>query len=275
MYLERPVFRYVELSREQVRQICETGQDEGLPKIGLGGELRQPFSDRLNGQRLQIRFDDRADLIYEIRTPEELSWQEEGAPAKVEYAQILELNEGSGIFLVHHLRGRTFPMEACTLVVDLPAGLVTLVHASVGGGDRPREVVHTFHFGWLAQDGQPAPLARHGFTRDMTGLMIDWHYDRSSHAVVRHIYAHHLHKFDHVIVDGKDVAYTAQFADYVKIADQVYLMTWIETNAQGVQGLALIDLAKMHDVGCFFGITRQQTLDSYTFAARGVRSEVI
>ena len=50
----------------------------------------------------------------------------------------------------------------------------------------------------------------------------------------------------------------------------IYFFTWIEERAAGVQGFCLMDLAKMHDVGCFFGLNYDDEFENYMFGAKGI-----
>ena len=42
-------------------------------------------------------------------------------------------------------------------------------------------------------------------------------------------------------------------ADYVKIRDGVYLFSFVEERQVGLQAIFLIDMARMHDIGSFYG----------------------
>jgi hypothetical protein len=44
-------------------------------------------------------------------------------------------------------------------------------------------------------------------------------------------------------------------ADYVKIRDDLFLFSFVEERQVGVQAVFLIDLTRMHDVGCFYGVS--------------------
>ena len=44
MKLERRIIHVPDLTPEQIREICKTCQENGLPKDGLGKELKSPFS---------------------------------------------------------------------------------------------------------------------------------------------------------------------------------------------------------------------------------------
>jgi hypothetical protein len=269
--LDRRIVYAPELTPDQVRSICADCQARGLAKAGLGVTLRPPFSEKLAGRELTLRFTDYPDLQLRFAGGEELSWSEGGQPFVQEYCQILELNPDDNLFYVHHLRAGTFPLESFSYAIDLATGLATLDHASIGAAKRIREVDHEFHFGTIVMEGQQPPTVLHDFTRDMDGLIIDWKYDRLGTFAVRHFYVDHLHKIDRIIREGRSTFFSAVTCDYIKIRDNIYLMSWLETYGQGVEGTALIDMTDLHDVGSFFGINYEGTLDSHTFAAQGER----
>lgn len=273
MKLDRRIVHAPELTPEQIRDLCDSSQRAGLAKSGLGEEIRPPFSSKLTGQLIHFRFTDFPDLFYRIAGGEALAWSADGQLFTPEYAQILELKTDSNLFYIHHLRAFTFPLEAFSLVVDLDNGLVTLDHARLGDYERPREVDHEFHFGYIAVEGKAPPTVLHDFTKDMDGLIIDWRYDYADLFIVRHFYVDHLHKIDRLIREGRSTFYAAVTCDYIKIRENIYLMSWLETYGQGVEGTALIDMDSLRDVGSFFGISYQGTLDSHTFAAIGQRAE--
>ena len=80
----------------------------------------------------------------------------------------------------------------------------------------------------------------------------------------------------HIIQSERDEVGLVEAAecDYIKIRENVYVMSWLEKGHQGMQGVALIDLAAMHDVGSFFGISILDCLENYTFAADGQFSDL-
>jgi hypothetical protein len=278
MKFERGHWWAPDLTVDQVREISLACQKEGLPREGLGAEMRPPFSEGLAGRTAALRFGDFRELTYRFTGAESLAWSEDGVNFTPEYCQTLELDAGSGLFFVHHLRSFSFPTEAFTFVIDLENGLVTLVHANVGGFYRPREVDRDFHFGYIVGIADEPPEKLHGFTKEMEGMIIDWHYDKQNLAVGRHIYVNHQYKFDRIIINGETINCAGMISDYVKIRPRIYIMSWVETNTQGVQGTVLMNLtnpSRYHDVGCFFGVNRKGTLDSYTFGAEGIPQEHI
>lgn len=269
MQLYRRIVHAPDLTPDQIKEICETCQKNGLPTSGLGAEIRHPFSAKLNGKEFTMKFGDFRDLTYRFLGPEELEWSDDGENFKKEYCQVSELNGVSNLFFVHHLRSFTFPLEAYIFAIDMNTGLVTLVYSTLGSFIRQREVDRTFHFGYIAEMHAEPPKELHGFTEDMCGTAIDWHYDTTGAFIVRHFYIDSTHKFDRLIVNGKTTFYSAVSCDYVRINEKACIMTWIETYGQGVQGCALINMDTLEDVGSFFGVNYQGTLDSHTFAGQG------
>ena len=55
-----------------------------------------------------------------------------------------------------------------------------------------------------------------------------------------------------------------------KIRDDLFLFSFVEERQAGLQGLFLIDLKRMHDVGSFFGVAR----DHMTSACVGAKGEL-
>ena len=55
----------------------------------------------------------------------------------------------------------------------------------------------------------------------------------------------------------------------MKINDHQYLFSFLEERQTGVQGLFLINMDSLHDVGCFSGINGEDRFESYTVGARG------
>lgn len=261
------------LSREEVFAICKNWRQAKTK--GIGESMRGPFSQKLNSELLKFVFDDHEELVYQFKSGEQICWSRDGKKFVDEYAQILELETVPGIYLVNHLRGGTFPLENITLIIDKVEGLVTLFHAFIGGAERPRDVERTIHFGFIQQNGV-SHTNQHDFTNDLVGRMIDWHYDNDNQFVVKHIYVNNEHMVYLLLeADHKEKGLVeAAECDYVKVRDNVYIMSWLEKGHQGMQGTVVMDLEAMHDVGSFFGISILNSLDNYTFAADGEDSDL-
>jgi len=261
------------LTREEVYDICKNWRQAKTK--GIGESIRGLFSQKLNGDLLELTFDDHEKLIYRFESGEQICWFRDSGDFIEEYAQILELETVPGIFLVNHLRGGTFPLENITLIIDQVEGLVTLIHACIGDSKRPRDVERTIHFGYIRR-GDASPTSMHRYTNDLIGKMIDWHYDKDNSFVVKHLYVNNEHMVYLLMeADSKEKGLVeAAECDYIKLREQVYIMSWQEKGHQGMQGTVVMDLGAMHDIGSFFGISILNTLDNYTFAANGVACDL-
>ena len=264
------------LTRDQVRDICFRDQKQGIPKSGIGECVRGDFSEKISGKEFCLKFVDAEDIDYKIISGEKVSWKVGRNNFKEEYAQILELDSAPGLYLLNHIRGGTFPLQNVTLILDTTTNLATLILAELGDSARPRDVERNFYFASIKTENGYSPLKKHNFSTDLVGKIIDWHYDFENEFVVKHLYANNEHMV-YLLLEAKDVEkglLEAAECDYIKIRDNVYVMSWLEKGHQGMQGVALMDISAMHDVGSFFGINIGNRLDSYTFAARGEFSDL-
>ncbi len=256
-----------ELSREEVKALCKNTGAAG--KSGIGVSMRSSFSEKLNGKKIELVFDDIPELLYEITNSNELFWSGDNFSGS-EYCQILELGTDGELFLVNHLRAGTFPLENISLVLDFKTGLCTIVRSRLGDAPRPRDVESTFHFGYI-KNINPQSKNRHRYTDELVHKIIDWHYDNDNIFIVKHLYVSREHMVYYLCEsDGSDKGLVeAAECSYIKIRDDIYIMSWLEKGHQGMQGTVLMDLKSMHDVGSFFGISIKNVLDSYTFEAMG------
>lgn len=262
-----------ELTREEVRLLCEGWSQ--AESAGMGHTLRGDFSNDLAGETLEISLHHGYRLTYRIDSGTRLRWSDQLTDNQPETAQILELHPGSGLFLINHLRSGTFPLENVTLIVDVRQGQVTVFVACLGASSRSRDVSRTISFGNLVDRAAPEAYPHH-FSTDLVGQIIDWHYDRSNQFVVKHLYVNNEHMVYHIIRSDLDEIGLVEAAecDYIKVRENVYIMSWLEKGHQGMQGVVLIDLESMHDIGNFFGISINNCLENYTFAADGEFSDL-
>lgn len=261
------------LTKEEVKHICMGW--ENASKSGMGESVRGSFSQGLAGQTLELIFDDFNALTYVVELGEKISWSDNGKDFKDEYAQILELDTAPEIFIMNHLRAGTFPLENITLVIDVKTRLITLICAKLGNAHRPRDVERTFHFGFI-KSNDSGIMNRHNYTTELVGKIIDWSYDNENQFIVKHLYMNNEHMV-YLLLEAelkeKGLVEAAE-CDYIKIRENIYIMSWLEKGHQGMQGVALIDIKALHDVGSFFGININNILDNFTFAAHGKISDM-
>ena len=74
-------------------------------------------------------------------------------------------------------------------------------------------------------------------------------------------------------VPGSTAAWMASNpADYVKLRDNMYIFSFIEERQIGTQGLFVIDLEHLHDMGCFYGYG-EKNITSACIGAVGKRTD--
>jgi len=263
------------LTRGEVKEICEECQKVGIPKSGMGESVRGDFTEKLSGQTLCFAFDDHEDIVYRIHSGENIEWSVDNNDFTEEYAQILELDTDPGLFLLNHLRSFTFPLINMTLIIDTKTDLVTLIRAELGDSSRPRDVERTIHFGYIQRPGAVKIRARHKYTVDLVGKIINWHYDYENKFVVKHLYMNNEHMV-YLLLEAEEKErglLEAAECDYIKVRDNVYIMSWLEKGHQGMQAVTLMNTKELHDIGSFFGINIGNKLDNFTFAAWGEISD--
>jgi hypothetical protein len=223
------------------------------------------FYQKLTGQKFTLRFDNRGpEIAYEFKDLHTLVWNDGNGPHE-DYYEAFEIDRDI-VLLAYMLKG-TKPQEAATIVLDLGMNLTTGIFGVMGNGYSTREVGQYIVFGVIDRgDGREPLLWRHHFTRDLVGKSMGWAYrdDMSS----QHIYATPNSYSWTILSMGGDGFTHSSMAKYIKVNDHVYILTWVEERAAGVQGITLMNLQTMHDVGTFFGINHEQEFNFVVFGGR-------
>ncbi len=153
-------------------------------------------------------------------------------------------------FLASILAGHD-PLICVTLVLDELQSLVTMAVSRQGYYPlRPRLSVVEFTFGAIRVPDKPLPVRRHGFTRDLVGKKITWHY--ATGFINTQMYPTERFCRIRPLTDIRTPEQIAQEereieqglrprqllyeepASYIKIKDGVYLLSFIESNMNRV-----------------------------------------
>lgn len=262
--MERMIRRWKSLTTEEVQALFDNSTPEQYATGGLAnGPYMPPYTEELIGKEFTLHFDDAPSCSYSFTALHELTWREEGV-THTEYYQG-HISE-SGIYFVQHTIKGSVPPQARTLILDTNTGLVTLVHARFGNESEAREVARTFHFGTIA--GYSAyPEEKHHFTADLVGKAISWVYHEGM-PDIKHIYSSEYY-YTYVMNMGGRCWVASNPADFVKINDHLYIFTFVEERQAGTQGLFLINMDTLHDVGSFTGINSNDQFECYTIGAKG------
>ena len=239
----------LDVTAEEVQEMVD---NTDLSTFNYNSMMRGPYtpedSDALTGCRLSFSAEGHI-LEWSFLEKNKLQLIEDGLAYDPTFCQVLTMD--GIIFLVHHLIPEAVPLRCIDLIVDMSTGNATAVLAKLGTAWSARDVDRDFLFGRI-EGSFPKEGPLHGFTADMVGRAIVWTY-REGEYEVRHIYTtNHYYTYTMQMPQGTWVA--SNPADYVKINDHTYLFTFVEERQPGVQGLFLMDLDKLHDIGSTFGV---------------------
>jgi hypothetical protein len=248
---------------------------------------RPPLNFELAGRQFKLVFDDATAAMLRFDSGDSLTWHEKGGKPRTEYYECAKIDELT--YFVNFEFDGLKPRTGITLILDLEQNLVSKVTARTRFDPKyPTLCEDQVVFGAIARPGLPLPAIRHGFTKDLTGKRIHWHY--SPELEIIHVY-YHEHRQCVTFPEGKswgDVPVDVwnaileanpydEPAWYVKIKERVYLVSVIEENMarRGMGGnslLFLMDAERVHDVGRSFGHAGQAPdyrPENYIFGAYG------
>ena len=237
----------LDVPREEVEKTVAEGFDpEKYSHTPLAGPYSPPDVDDLVGRTLAIRGEEKN---YDIRVTglNELYLKEEGEPEKKCFVNVKTLDKE--VYFLNFLVPGYATSRQLTVIPDMVSGCVTVVDAHIGTPNSNIDVDRDFYFGRLEGDFAGGPL--HGFTTELLGKSIIWNYGPKI-IKVKHIYNCDVY-YSYENVSPMGIWMATNPADYVKIRDGVYLFSFVEERQVGLQAIFLIDMARMHDIGSFYG----------------------
>ena len=239
----------LDVSREEVERIvAEYSDPESYSHSPLAGPYTPPDTDALVGMTLAFRGEEKT-CSLRITALNELWFREEGQEEKRCFYNAKTLD--NEVFLVNFLVPGYAASRQITMIPDMKSGCATIVDAKIGTEYSNIDVDRDFYFGRLEGDFAGGEL--HGFTTELLGKSIIWEYSPKI-IKIKHIYNCDIYyTYKNLTVNGTWMACNP--ADYVKIRDNVYLFSFVEERQAGIQAIFLIDLTRMHDVGCFYGVS--------------------
>ena len=251
-------------------------------------QYRPPFNYELSGKQFKLVMDKEKDFYVNFLSGNILEWSVFGDEKiwreNYECAKTSELT----YFVNFELTGTALRTNI-SLVIDIEQRLVTFVRTYTGFHEKfPYLVNSDYDFGAIDLSGYSLPNKRHGFTSDMVGKRIHWHYSPSIEII--HVYydPHYCRVTfppNRVLAapppesneDWERFPYDEP-AVYIKIKEGIYFVSIIEQNMsrRGLTGnslLFLMDLVRVHDVGRSFGHAGLKEghvhPENYMFAAYG------
>jgi len=258
--------------------------DKYLKKLdgGLIGRVFRLAMD--NGEEYELRFVT-GDIVEYSSQDTPLRWEKYGC-----------LRADEKTWFVASILGNSKVRTCVTLVIDEENSLVTMAISRMGVyPKRPRLATVEFIFGAIRRPDRPLPIKRHGYTRDLVGKKITWHY--ATGFINTHIYGNERFCRIRPLQEGQDARSTADMAKdrqeraqglrpeemlydepmrFIRIKDGMYLMSFIEENMNRVDpergGNNLMILANTKegfDCGRTFSMNREQKPEHGLFVAYG------
>ncbi|MBQ6603031.1 MAG: MoaF N-terminal domain-containing protein [Eubacterium sp.] len=262
------------------------GKPEFPKKFDGFSQYRPPLSFDLLGRSFTCVMDSGYDYVLKFTDEKKLSFKEAGKRAKSYAYECLKCDDRT-YFVNFELTGSN-PRCGLSVVLDLEQDLTTFVFAWTGLNPKlPKLPSTSIVFGAVLKEDGTLAERRHGYTADLTGLAIHWYYSTME---VVHVYTSERYYrialpqsfLDKMAAKGTPIEdggpslvhFFEEPANYVKIKDGIYLLSFVEEQMHRELGaggsmLYLMDLNRMHDVGRGFGIGFDGRPENYTFGAFG------
>ncbi len=225
--------------------------EESNPMVS---ESKMAYSTLCKGKQVMFRDDDGFFTELDFFEAERLRFRTaEQDWTEAEY-RAFELDEDL-VFLGFYVP-KSCPPRGMQFALDFQNGCATCIDAKMAGGYDAHDVVAEYHFGYTETEGVPVPqTARHGFTQELLGRSFTWTYSRGMSS--QHIYnAPNSYSWT-IFIGGEpgDPCFQAggfvwsSPCTYIKLRDEVYIMTWVEEKWAGGLSSAAMNLRIMHDCG--------------------------
>lgn len=212
--------------------------------------------ERLKGNTFALLLDGDITVILDFSDPKNMVWTWNGVkqpPCK--YGVACAPGMPDVIFLHYYCVGERYP-RCVELVLDLATSYCTVIDARLGQiPENPREVVREIHFGEIEDKDHPGGSARHCYTTDLVGRAIHWEMPAfTGKPPIKHIYL--SPKYYGIFMTRDDACFmSADPAEYIRIRDDLYLVTVVEERRSGIQLSFLINTDLLEDVVGHFGIS--------------------
>lgn len=255
------------LTMPDLRSICNRPQPASYTVSGVISALKPKPAQGLSGLKLCFLMDSSEIRWYKFEE-NSLLYSTDGASYRREYAEWLE-STVPGVYLIHHLHTEDSICSASTLVFDSKESLVTLISDTLGTAYSNRDVCRKVFFGELYGANVKR---RHSLTDELTGKVIDWKY--APGVVIHQLYENRsccafVSPPPAAAPDWEPFFATFNPTKYVKIRENLYLLSFYAPGSSGMEVTMLMDLNAMTQIGAAFGIDMTDTLRSYTFGAAG------
>ena len=250
--LARQPRRWSQFTMDQVKDIAKNTTSE----IIWGENFTRPnlvTSDDLSGKDMKFIYDDGSVWNYTFHDERHLHWEApDGTSGEDLYNATVCPGFNSVIFLHHYRAGLDLP-RCADVIMDLETGYTVLFDAYMGNPVCPRETLHDIRFGRIDGIGIPENAEKPHFTNDLTGKSIYWRHPERERGIQYIFSSCQYYTYTMINKDEKSCWMATNPADYIKMKDDLYIMSVIEERQPGVQLIMLMNLDIMRDVQTCFG----------------------
>lgn len=245
------------------------------------GQYRDALTYELLGKSYQFIMDNGQTYAVQFAAEDMLFYGEFGKPMCPEHYEALKLDDLT--YLVETELDGVSPRTSYTLVMDFEHYLVTVVRTQIGANKLlPNTAKQDVFFGAINRPGEALTYIRHGYTADLVGHRILWHYSPNFAAIHSFVSERYI-RFPHVEEPDLPIDATeeeiAEFeqlyekrisgcfeapAFFVKIREDIYLYGFTEENDSrkdnGKPGNGLVILMSantVHDIGSCIGSVKK------------------
>lgn len=255
----RPVHDFPNISPEEIHQAAlknttAFGGDPGAPQMMFQNNM--PFSDILVGKEFTLRYDNGGPVRhYRITDKYKLNYREDDEKVwHEEDCRVYEADEKLAWF--SHLLTDSKPRASVQVALDLTNGLTTCIHSQMGTEYYGNETSYYAIFGIAEMEGLKAPrYLRHELTDELTGHAFSWSY--SDQMTSMHLYTTpNSHSWTIYTQNQTMGAQWCAPCIYVKVRDNVYIMSVNEEACNGHQMIVMINTKMARDCGFGFSGNR-------------------
>lgn len=157
-----------------------SGRAPALPEDGTGRRRYVALPDKgIAGKVYHLLMDDYNEYVAHFIADDRLLLAKQGEPFAAYACQCLHCDDQ--VWFVSFLRDK----ECVTLILDEAQSLVTAIYA-FAAAKKPLLAQHRILFGAIKPFNGEVPFRRHGYTDEMAGTKITWHY--SPYVNITHCY---------------------------------------------------------------------------------------
>jgi len=247
-------------------------------------QFTQPQCGELKGQAFHFVMDDGYDFELRFTGVDTLVWRRSGGDEKEALYQCSKGDDTTYLvdYELTEYKG-TPDRENHVFIIDLEQRLVTMGRFKMGENPRfPLLVSSKYIFGAIDIEGKELPFKRHGFTAEMVGTRVEWHWNTSM--ITRHsYYTTGFYRFSHPgeeLIVNRDASnlYRAlpssdDIAQYIKIKKNMFVFCLTEEMSERLLGhtnpqfrsnnmLFLQNYDRMYHVGRTFGTIKAPEEDN-------------